>query len=377
MALSKVDLANQVENQLPQNLVANNLPFRNIIINGDMSIAQRGTSATGITDGNTYHTVDRMKTQVITAGTWTQTQDTDVPTGQGFTKSLKMDCTTADASLGADDFLIVRQDVEGQNLQYLKYGTSNAESVTMSFWVKSNKTGTYIIWLYAPNASNRQISKSYTINTADTWEKKTITFAGDTAQAFTNDNDSRLRVYFILAAGSNSQSGTLATSWENYVTANRAVGQVNLADSTSNYINITGIQLEAGTTASDFEFLPVDMNLARCQRYYQVLADGSEQTQSMIGTGLYFSASLMVMAMQYYTEMRATPSLDNVSGTNYYRIFANNTNDYFDDFFLISPNSTNKVCDIRNQTDVSGTAGTAGFVRTENAASFLAFDAEL
>jgi len=377
MALSKVDLANQVENQLPQNLVANNLPFRNIIINGDMSIAQRGTSATGITDGNTYHTVDRMRTQVVTAGTWTQTQDTDVPTGQGFTKSLKMDCTTADASLGADDFLIVRQDVEGQNLQYLKYGTSNAESVTMSFWVKSNKTGTYIIWLYAPNASNRQISKSYTINTADTWEKKTITFAGDTAQAFTNDNDSRLRVYFILAAGSNSQSGTLATSWENYVTANRAVGQVNLADSTSNYINITGIQLEAGTTASDFEFLPVDMNLARCQRYYQVLADGSEQTQSMIGTGLYFSASLMVMAMQYYTEMRATPSLDNVSGTNYYRIFANNTNDYFDDFFLISPNSTNKVCDIRNQTDVSGTAGTAGFVRTENAASFLAFDAEL
>jgi len=268
----------------------NTVGQKNIIINGDMSIAQRGTSATGITDGLTYHTIDRYKTQVITAGTWTQTQDTDVPTGQGFAKSLKMDCTTADASLGADDFVIVRQDVEGQNLQYLKYGTSNAESITMSFWVKSNKTGTYIIWLYSSNASNRQISKSYTIDTADTWEKKTITFAGDTAQAFTNDNDSRLRVYFVLAAGSNSQSGTLATSWEAYVKANRAVGQVNLADSTDNEWYVTGVQLEASETASDFEFLPVDVNLNRCLRYYETgivgaaggLTNGSGYTGSMV-----------------------------------------------------------------------------------------------
>ena len=183
-------------------------------------------------------------------------------------------------------------------------------------------------------------------------------------------------MYFVLAAGSNSQSGTLATSWENYVKANRAVGQVNLADSTDNEWYITGVQLEAGTTASDFEFLPVDVNLQRCQRYYQVLADGSQQTLSIIGTGLYYSASLMVMVIQYYTEMRATPSLDNVSGTNYYRIFANGTNDYFDDFFLAT-NSTNKICDLRNESDISGTAGTTGFVRTENASSFVAFDAEL
>jgi len=220
--------------KIPSAGFQDNVKFRNIIINGGMDLAQRGTSTSGITDGITYHTVDRMKTQVVTAGTWTQSQSTDVPTGQGFAKSLKMDCTTADASLGADDLVIVRQDIEGQNLQYLKYGTSNAESITMSWWVKSSKTGTYIIWLYHDGTSNRQISKSYTINSADTWEKKTITFAGDTAQAFANDNDGRLRMYFFLAAGSNSQSGTLATSWEDYVKANRAVGQVNLADSTSN-----------------------------------------------------------------------------------------------------------------------------------------------
>jgi len=308
---SAITTAKLADSAVTNAKITGNVNFKNIIINGDMNIAQRGTSVTGITDSLTYHTIDRYKTQVITAGTWTQTQDTDVPTGQGFTKSLKMDCTTADASLDADDFVIVRQDVEGQNLQYLKYGTSNAESITMSFWVKSNKTGTYIIWLYSDNASNRHIAKSYTIDTADTWEKKTITFAGDTAQAFTNDNDARLWVYFILAAGSNSTSGTLATSWENYVKANRAVGQVNLADSTSNYINITGVQLEAGTTASDFEFLPYDVNLHRCQRYFQIAGGGLWGTMSN-GAGAFthrfFNQPLI-------TEMREVPSISFPSKT--------------------------------------------------------------
>jgi len=374
MALSKVDLANQVENQLPQNLVANNLPFRNIIINGDMSIAQRGTSANTLASSG-YYTLDRFKFQAISAGVWTMSQDTNVPTGQGFAKSLKMDCTSTDAVSG-NDLLIIRQYIEGQNLQYLKKGTANAQSLTASFWVKSNKTGTYILELYDVD-NTRQISKSYTIDSADTWEKKTITIDGDTTGAFDNDNGGSLIVSFWLAAGSDYTSGTLSDTWSSPTTANRAVGQVNLADSTSNYINITGVQLEAGTTASDFEFLPVDVNLQRCQRYYQVLADGSQQTLSMIGLGFYYSAVLMIMAIQYYTEMRATPSLDNVSGTNYYRIFANGTNDYFDDFFLTSTNTTNKVCDLRNESDISGATGDIGFVRTENAASFVAFDAEL
>src|SRR6056300_594645 len=162
MALSKVDLANQVENQLPQNLVANNINFRNIIINGDMSIAQRGTSATGLT-GGAYNTADRFYLNMGTAGTWTNTISTDVPTGQGFAKSFKLDCTTANASLSAGSYMTVQQRFEGQNLQYIKKGTSSAESLTLSFWVKSNKTGTYIAYLY-DNDNSRAISKSYTIN---------------------------------------------------------------------------------------------------------------------------------------------------------------------------------------------------------------------
>jgi len=352
----------------------NTVGSKNIIINGDMSIAQRGTSETGITSGLSYYTIDRYKTQVITAGTWTQTQDTDVPTGQGFGYSLKMDCTTADASLGADDFVIVRQDVEGQNLQYLKYGTSNAESITISFWVKSNKTGTYIIWLYSDNASNRHIAKSYTIDTADTWEKKTITFPGDTIQALINDNDARLWVYFILAAGSNSTSGTLATSWENYVKANRAVGQVNLADSTSNYINITGVQLEAGTTASDFEFLPVDMNLDRCLRYYQVLVEGDNKA---FGNGFYYNSTQIYSSQQTLKTMRAIPSIDQVSGTNYYQILRNGSTDSFNDFNLSGVYTSTKYLEFSVTSNVSGTGGQAGWFRTNNASSYVAIDAEL
>ena len=257
MALSKIPAAG----------FSDAVNFRNIIINGDMTMCQRGNSETGITASG-YYTLDRFQTLLNTAGTWTQSQSTTVPSSQGFAKSLKMDCTTADASLGSGDYLIVQQKFEGQMLQYLKKGTSSAESLTASFWVRSNKTGTYIAEL-RDRDNDRTISQSYTISAADTWENKTVTFAGDTSDAFDDDNVGSLDLNFWLAAGSTYSSGTLQTSWGSRVQANRAVGQVNIADSTSNEWYITGIQLEAGTTASDFEFIPKDVNSARCHRYYQ------------------------------------------------------------------------------------------------------------
>jgi len=271
MAIDKITTAAITDgtitsSDLAAGTVQNQSAFKNIIINGDMSLAQRATSASSLT-GNGYHTVDRFQTVISSIGTWTQTQSTDVPTGQGFAKSLKMDCTTADASPASGDNMYIRQEVEGQNLQYLKKGTSSAESTTLSFWVKSNKTGTYIAELLDFDNS-RQISQSYTISSANTWEKKTLTFAGDTTGAFDNDNAQSLMVAFWLGAGSDFTSGTLSTSWTSTTNANRAVGQVNLADSTSNEWYVTGVQLEAGTTASDFEFLPVDVNFYRCARYY-------------------------------------------------------------------------------------------------------------
>jgi hypothetical protein len=241
--------------------------YRNIIINGDMSIAQRGTSFSSVSAGNGTYPVDRFRNTMATAGTWTISQDTTVPSGQGFVKSVKYDCTTANASLSAGSAMIFQQLIEAQNLQYLKYGTVNAENLTASFWVKSNKTGTYIVDIYADDGT-RQISKSYTIDSANTWEKKTLTFAGDTSGVINNDNGTGFQFNFWLAAGSDYTSGTLSTTWTSNTNANRAVGQVNLADSTANEWYITGVQLEAGTSASDFEFLPYDVNLKRCLRYY-------------------------------------------------------------------------------------------------------------
>ena len=294
--------------------------FRNIIINGDMSLAQRATSTASITSSG-YHTVDRFSTfNDGPLGTWTQSQSTTVPSGQGFSTSLKMDCTTADASPAAGDRLGIRQQFEGQNMQYLKYSTSSAESTTLSFWVRSNKTGTYIVELYGVT-DNRQISKSYTISSADTWEKKTITFAGDTGGTYNNDNTSELMISWYLAAGSNYTSGTLSTTWGAKTDADRAVGQVNLADSTSNEWYITGIQLEAGTAASDFEFLPVDINLQRCLRYFVVFNDSFYPTgsgnNSVIGMGFYNTTTLGIVCVNTKVPMRAYPSVSHSGASDF------------------------------------------------------------
>ena len=347
--------------------------FRNIIINGGMDLAQRGTSETGITSAG-YHTVDRWKTDIGTAGTWTQSQSTDVPTGQGFTKSLKMDCTTANASLSAGSYLIINTRFEGQNLQYLKKGTSSAESLTFSFWVKSNKTGTYICELY-DNDNTRQISQAYTVSSANTWEKKTLTYAGDTTGAFDNDNANSLRLQFWLASGTDTASGTLNTSWNSITAANRAVGQVNLADSTSNEWYITGVQLEAGSVASDFEFLPVDINLQRCQRYYHLIDDGD--ITSGIGVATSYTATTAYLIASLNPEMRTTPSIDQVSGTSYYNYLNEATGKTFNSFSLSATNSTNKFVRINNAENISITAGTSGWFKTNDTSAYIAFDAEL
>ena len=307
MAITRITTANAIANSSVQNIKMSNIvQSKNIIINGDMSIAQRSTSVTGIT-GQGYNTVDRYATFLTTLGTWTQSQSTDVPTGQGFATSLKMDCTTADASPAAGDRLLIQQKIEGQNLQYIKKGTSDAESLTVSFWVKSNKTGTYIAELF-DNDNTRQISKSYSISSANTWEKKTMTFAGDTSGTLGNDNGDSLILHLWLGAGTTYSSGTLSTTWTSNTNANRAVGQVNLADSTSNEWYVTGVQLEAGTTASEFEFLPVDVNLRRCQRYFYRTVDTKEGGGAAYILGGQYATGGTVTFIHPVSPMRAEPS---------------------------------------------------------------------
>jgi hypothetical protein len=344
--------------------------FRNIIINGDMSIAQRGTSTASITTTG-YYTVDRFSTLASSLGTWTQSQSTDVPTGQGFATSLKMDCTTANAAPAAAGQLRILQMFEGQNVQYLKKGTANAVSLTASFWVKSTKTGTFILELFDIDNS-RQISKAYTIDSANTWEKKTITFAGDTTGAFDNDNGSSFQISFWLGAGSSYSSGTLSTTWTSNTNANRAVGQVNLADSTANEWYITGIQLEAASAPSDFEFLPYDVNLDRCERYYQIISKDNNIT---ICNAASFGASTAYGVFNFKKEMRAGPSLDQTSGVSWYQYLNATGSDNFDSFSLSY--GTTRNCRFNNADTITVTAGQAGWFTNNNVDSFVALDAEL
>ena len=298
--------------KLASGTVQNQSAFKNIIINGDMSIAQRATSKSAL--GTGFNTVDRFETLKNLDAVFTESQSTDVPSGQGFSNSWKIECTTADASPDADYYLSWRQPIEAQMLKHLKYGTSSAESTTLSFWIKSSKTGTYVVILRNIDNS-RLISQTYTISSADTWEKKELTFAGDTSSGFNNDNGEGLRVQFQLVAGSDYTSGTLQTTWGTYANANSAAGQLNFGDSTSNNLYITGVQFEVGTAASDFEFLPFDVNLKRCERYYQKsFAYGTAPADDLQkfeyhSIQPYSGASMAGLISYYKTEMRTIPTV--------------------------------------------------------------------
>jgi len=375
MAVSKVDAANQIENQLPQANIANNVNFRNFIINGDMSINQRGQQ-TGLSTG--YTECDRFA--VYDNGTdaeFTTDQDTSVPSGQNFSSSLKLTLTTADSSITGSNEVQLYQNIEAQNLQSLGFGTSSAKSLILSFWVKSSVVGDYVLWIYKPDTTGRQIAKLYNIASANTWQKVTFEIPGDTDSGATiaNDNGNGLSIVWQLAAGPDWTSGTLPTAWEDLVNANRYVGQNNTFIGTTNAtFFLTGVQLEVGTTASDFEFLPVDVNLRRCQRYYFLKANHNDGV-AVIGAGIYYSNAIFKAVVEFPITMRTTPSLDQTSGTNYYQVRRNNGFSNVDDFVIQDEGKTAVVLD--NNGDSSGTAGSAAWVRTNDASAYIAFDAEL
>ena len=356
-----------------------------LIINGDMSVAQRGTSATGLTNGSSgFHTVDRFRYSEAGAPSSqiTMTQDTNVPTGQGFVTAMKFDVTTAQGSMSAADRVTFDQKIEAQNLQLLKYGTSNAEKLTLCFWVKATKTGTYVVWIYSPDG-NRSVAKQYTMSASDTWEKKTINIPADTAGTINNDIGEGFRVSWFIAAGSNFTSGTLASSWESHTAANTAVGQVNATDSTSNNWHITGIQLEVGefdsTSIPSFPFESFENNLSKCQRYYLHYLSGNNK---LVGSGIAYSSNQANVPIHFPTTMRTSPSLDADTGTAYYRVLGSNSsgNGYVDDFnaFVIDRAHENATGLFINTSDgFSGTGGGGFYMVTENSSASIGFDAEI
>jgi len=293
--------------------VTPNLGRRNLIINGAMQVAQRGTSSTGVTDAG-YASVDRYNMNLVSLGTWTISQSTTAPTG--FTTSTKLDCTTADATAASGSYFLFEQRIEAQNLQHLAYGTSSAKSMTLSFWVRSNKTGTYYTEVQHGDAgSNYFNNHSYTISSANTWEKKIIPVTGQTAAIINNDNGIGMFVRWCIGHDSTGTSGTTTNNTWHQTTANRFAGQVNLADSTSNEWYITGIQLEVGDTATDFEHHSFGETLSLCQRYYVNHGLGSN-ADAVVSPGRDAQYThIRGTQVQFPVAMRANPTVVIQSGS--------------------------------------------------------------
>ena len=294
MPLSKIqDVGNQV---VP------NLGRRNLIINGAMQVAQRATSATGIGTANgVYPTVDRMIIEVgNTAGRLTMTQEsiTDLP---GFTKAVKLACTTADTSIAANEFLMLGTRFEGQNLQHLKKGTSSAEKVTVSFYVKGNANATYTCELRdQDNTRFNNIEFSVT----SSWTRVSLTFDGDTTGAFDNDANLSLKCNLFLHGGSTYSGGSHTDNvWHTTHNQRLSDNQTSFFDSTSRTLFVTGWQLEVGDKETDFEHRSFGEELQLCQRYFQTFSHPNGYTHHMFNTTQAYGFFQLPGG-----TMRATPS---------------------------------------------------------------------
>ena len=277
------------------------LSNRNLIINGAMQVAQRSTSETGQTTLDGYVALDRHRIQLSSSGTFTISQSTEAPSG--FANSLKFDCTTADSS---PDYVVFFQLLEGQDLQQVQKGTSSAQKLTASFYVRSSKTGTYQVNIRDLD-NNRLVGASYTIGSADTWELKTVTFPADTTGAFGNDANASLQLEWWLAAGSDYTGGAVPTAWEARVNTDRAAAlNVAIGASTADDFYITGIQLEVGEKATPFEHRSYGDELARCQRYFYAY--------ELLGVTLVGGNTALCNGSVYFpVKMRAAPTLTSTS----------------------------------------------------------------
>ena len=337
---------------------------RNLVINGDMSISQRSTSVASIT-GAGYAVLDKHRLGGAVPGTWTWSQSTTVPSGQGFANSMKLDCTAT----GSADTMYIQHRMEGQNLQGFAKGTSDAKPFSLSFWVRSNKTGTYIATLL-DNDNTRHVSKSYTISSANTWEHKKITFPADTSGALNNDNGPSLEIYLWLSANSNNSSGTLATTWASVTNANNAVGQVNLADDVANEWYLTGLQLEVGQNATEFEHEPFATTLHKCERYFQ-----KWDLETAVGTGLWFSANQVLGHLELRQNMCNEPTMS-VSSADFVKGYlaagASDANDSSSPFDLLSTIS----CRFNLAMVSTGTNGQGCLIQMK-ASEYIHADAEV
>jgi len=337
---------------------------KNLIINGAMQVAQRNTSTT---QHNGYGS-DRFEANAGNldqlAITLTQNSVTDLPQ---FTKSLKFTTTTAETNLDSNEYFRIMQKIESQSCQQLAYGTSSANSVTLSFWIKSSVTGTYALSLFADaSAGTRIIGSTYTISSANTWEKKTLTFAGDTVRVMDNNNSEGLRLMWFMGAGSDFTSSD-NTSWSAYSASKLAYGQgTNAVLTTANATwEVTGVQLETGS-GTDFEHRSYGEELALCLRYFYKPAPLDFSAQ-----GTHWSGNNGYMTFHYPVPMRAKPSYAD-SGSSTYKTYYNGIQRLNGGQLGDGGGTHTEIILLNSNINSPST-----FVRLDGSDKFCSFDAEL
>lgn len=328
MALIKLNTRSIPDNAVTPAKVSQNLGRRNMTINGAMQVSQRATSVTGITSGNNL-TADRFSFYTGTnGGTYTLSTTTDVPSGEGFEKSLKIDCTTVgNYSTAGTNTMLRCSPFEIQDCARLSYGTSGAKKLTVSFWTRASYAGTFSVLLVTHDTAQRSIIKTFTIASVNTWQKVILTYDGDTGSTFTgSDVALGLSLDIWMGGGSNFTGGTQTDGvWRARSTQNTSILEGNgtlFGTSTSHDFYITGVQVETGDTATDFEHRSFSEELASCKRYFQksgnydqYMTNGSSTTT--FGTGakawapcVEWGGSVAGHATHILSvEMRSTPSM--------------------------------------------------------------------
>ena len=315
MALSRINANSITDDSITVDQIADNAVFgrRNLIINGDVLVAQRGTSKQIVGAAGPIF-LDRFETAVQSDATVTVSQDSTVPTGQGFTKSAKLVVNTADSSLSAGQHNLFQQKIEGNVGQHLMWGTSDAKKCTVSFWIRSSLTGSFTYYAIDGNANSQSYVAPFTISAADTWEKKTITIPGPTTGGTTDFPQGTSRMLytgFNLGVGSNHQTSTVnawhdpSGSW-----ASARSSDVQFVTNASATLYITGWQFEVGEIATPFEHRSFQDQLRQCQRYYFTNGYGNPGgTLNGDATGVAFDAAEVSVSYQFPVEMRANPTI--------------------------------------------------------------------
>ncbi len=354
------------------------LSNRNVIINGAMQVAQRATSSTGIGASTGYFTCDRFQIAPSGSGRLTMTQESDGPSG--FANCIKLACTTADTSIASTEKLILNQIIEGQNLQRFAKGTSDAKEFAVSFYVKGNAAATYTCELFDGDNA-RQISKTFSVTTS--WTRVILTFPADTTGAFSDDNGISLYLQVFLHAGSDYTSGTLnSTSWASQTKANRASSSAtSFFDSTDRTFFITGVQLEVGDTATDFEHRTFGQELALCQRYYSREEAAAGGAYKRYATGSWSNATGFELLVPLSTPMRTTPTLETTGTAANYAVYSANSVDALTALAITNDSdagTNNRAVAVAVTTSGGGVAGEGGTLLSNNDTdNFLALDAEL